>query len=132
MDITGISSLFDFGGKIIDKFIPDPAQAAAAKLELAKLDMQPLLGQLEINKIEAQHSNVFVSGWRPFIGWTCGVACAWNWIGISVVDVMLRLYGSTVHLQPANIEEMYPVLLGLLGLGAMRTYERVQGVHRIK
>jgi hypothetical protein len=79
-------------------------------------------GQLEINKVEAASPSVFVSGWRPFIGWVCGLACAWNWIGLPI----LRMY--VPDLTPANLTEMMPVLMGLLGLGALRTVEKINNV----
>lgn len=141
MDITGIGSILDFGGKLIDRLWPDPAQRDAAKLELFKLQqsgelqqMQAEVGlamaQIKVNEVEAANPNVFVSGWRPAIGWVCGAACAWNWIGISVLDAGLKIYGTPMDLSPASTVEMLPILGALLGLGAMRTQERIKGVHR--
>jgi hypothetical protein len=88
MSLDPITAILSIGSKVIDRVWPDPTQAAAAKLELFKLqqsgELQQIMGQLEINKVEAGNASVFVSGWRPFIGWMCGAACAWNWIGISI------------------------------------------------
>jgi len=142
-DLTGIGSILDFGGKLIDRLWPDKAQANAAKLELFKLQQSGELqvmqieagiatAQIEVNKIEAASHSLFVSGWRPAIGWICGLACGWNWIGISVIDTVAKLYGNPIELSPADVSEMMPVLLGLLGLGAMRSYERVNNAHRTK
>jgi Holin of 3TMs, for gene-transfer release len=135
MDISfkdPVSVLLDIGGKVIDKIWPDPAQAAAAKFELFKLqqsgELEQMAGQVKTNQEEAKSASIFVSGWRPFIGWVCGVACAWNWIGLSIAKLLLQVAGSDIELAPASIAEMMPVLMGMLGLGAYRTYEKVKGV----
>ena len=127
-----ITALLEVGGKVIDKIWPDPAQASQAKFELFKLqqsgELAQMAGQMKINEEEAKNPNVFVSGWRPFIGWVCGMACAWNWIGISVTMTVSELLGRHLVLQKADITEMMPVLLGILGLGAYRSFEKVKGV----
>ena len=72
-----IIPLLDIGSRLIDRLIPDTEKKAAAELELLKLsqegDLKKILGQLEINAREAAHPSIFVAGWRPFVGWTCGV-----------------------------------------------------------
>ena len=132
MALDPISAILEIGSKVIDRVWPDPAQAAAAKLELFKLqqsgELQQIMGQLEINKAEAANASVFVSGWRPFIGWICGIACAWNWIGISIAKVVAAFLQYPINLAPADLSEMMPVLMGMLGLGALRTVEKIQGV----
>lgn len=134
MDISfkdPVSVLLDIGGKVIDKIWPDPAQAATAKFELFKLqqsgELAQMAGQMQINQEEAKSPNVFVSGWRPFIGWVCGVSCGWNWIGLSVAKVVAELCGSHISLAAADLTEMLPVLMGMLGLGAYRTIEKLKG-----
>ena len=87
-------------------------------------------GQPAANTQEAQHPSVFVSGWRPAIGWVCGGACAWNWIGLPIVQAGLTIAGYEMALDQADLTEMLPILIGMLGLGGLRTYERVQGVAR--
>ena len=104
---------------VIGRIWPDKTEAEKQQLAAA---VQLVQGQLEINKVEAASSSVFVSGWRPFIGWVCGAACAWNWIGLPI----LRMY--VPGLTPANLTEMMPVLMGLLGLGALRTVEKINNV----
>ena len=104
---------------VINKVWPDKTEAEKQQLAAA---VQLVQGQLEINKVEAASPSVFVSGWRPFIGWVCGAACAWNWIGLPI----LRMY--VPDLTPANLTEMMPVLMGLLGLGTLRTVEKINGV----
>jgi hypothetical protein len=85
-------------------------------------------GQLDTNKAEAANPSVFVAGWRPAIGWVCGAACAWNWIALPIVKVGLTVAGYTLALSPADITEMLPILMWMLGLGGLRTVEKVNGV----
>lgn len=129
-----------FIGKILDKVIPDPKAAADAKMELLKLQIgdsqftQQLTNdlvqaQLDINKIEAASPNLFVSGGRPFILWICGLIFAANYLIIPLIAFILNIYGHPITDMPKlDMGEMMPVLGGLLGLGAMRSYERVKGV----
>ncbi len=132
MSLDPVTALLDIGSKVIDKIFPDPTAAANAKLELLKLqqngDLAVMAGQMKINEIEAGNTSIFVSGWRPAIGWVCGGACAWNWIGLPIVKVGLGLLAIKLELAPANLTEMMPILLGMLGLGGLRTLEKVNGV----
>lgn len=73
-------------------------------------------------------TSIFVTGWRPFIGWVCGLACAWNWIGLPLARLVAALLGHPVALGPADLADMWPLLLGLLGLGTLRTAEKIRGV----
>ena len=84
------------------------------------------LAQLEVNKIEAASKYLFVAGWRPFIGWACGVAMALNYIVSPVLS------GFDVDLEILDITTMFPVLMGMLGFASLRTYEKVQNVSREK
>lgn len=134
MSLDPVSALLEIGGKVIDRVWPDPVQAATAKLELIKLqqsgELAVIVGQLEINKTEAASASVFVSGWRPFIGWVCGAACAWNWIGLKIALFVATYFNHPITLAPADLSEMTPVLMGMLGIGAMRTIEKLNGVAR--
>lgn len=134
-----ITILLGLGGKVIDRIWPDPAQRDAAKLELLKMqqsgelaqltaDTSLMLEQIKTNAIEAQNPSLLVSGWRPMIGWVCGTACAWNWIGLPIVKLGMEIAGYPIELASANLTEMLPILMGMLGLGALRTAEKVKGV----
>ena len=125
MALDPITAGLDLAGTVINKLWPDKSEAERAQLAAAVSIVQ---GQLEINKAEAGSASVFVSGWRPAIGWICGAACAWNWIGLPVAKMGLALMGQQLDLAPANLAEMMPVLLGMLGLGGLRTLEKVNGV----
>ena len=133
-----ITILLGIGSKVIDKIWPDPVQRDAAKLELLKLQQSGELAQLsaetnlmieqiKVNQEEAKHTSVFVSGWRPGVGWVCVAACGWNWIGLPIVKLGLEIYGHPINLSPADLTEMLPVLMGMLGLGGLRTIEKLNG-----
>ncbi len=126
MALDPITAVLDIGGKLIDKLWPDPAQRDAAKLELMRLQMSGELAQIAVNTEEAKSSSIFVAGWRPSIGWICSAACGWNWIGMPITKIVLVSFGvSTEALMPANLSEMLPILIGMLGLGGLRTVEKL-------
>ena len=124
-DITGFGAVADLAGTVINKIWPDKSEQEKQQLANAFAIVQ---GQLEINKAEASNPSIFVSGWRPAIGWVCGMACAWNWVGLKVALFIAAYLGNPLSLQPADIGEMMPVLLGMLGLGGLRTTEKINGV----
>jgi len=132
MSLDPITAALDLGGKVIDKLFPDPVQRDAAKLELLKLQqtgqLAEMTAQTDINKVEAASDSIFVSGWRPAIGWICGAGCAWNWVGLPIAKLVCALAGYSVTLSMANTGEMMPLLLGMLGIGGMRSLEKIKGV----
>lgn len=127
MDITGVGAIADLAGTVISKIWPDKSEEEKQQLAAAVMVVQ---GQIDINKEEAKSDSVFVAGWRPFIGWVCGSACAWNWIGLPMAKAGLLLAGIAINVSPADLSEMLPVLMGMLGLGALRTAEKFKGVAR--
>jgi hypothetical protein len=129
--VDPVTAALNIGNKVIDRLWPDPAQAAAAKFELFKLQQSGELAQVAVNTEEAKHPSVFVSGWRPAIGWVCGAACAWNWIGLPMAKAALLVFADrTLPLAPADLTEMLPILIGMLGLSGYRTLERINKVER--
>lgn len=124
-DITGLGAISDLVNTAINKIWPDKSEAEKQQLAAAVMVVQ---GQLDINKVEAANPSVFVSGWRPYIGWVCGTACTWNWIGLPIAKMVLDVAGHPIVLAPADLSEMLPVLLGMLGLGGLRTWEKIKGV----
>jgi len=132
MALDPVSALLDIGGKVLDRVFPDPAQQAAAKLELMKLqqngELAQIAGQMDINKIEAASSSLFVSGWRPAIGWICGAGFGVQFVIGPLAEWGSTLYGHPVKFPPMDTGTMMPLLLGMLGLGGLRTAEKIQGV----
>ena len=125
LDITGLGDVANLATGVINKIWPDKSAQEAQELAAAVALVQ---GQLSINQTEAASRSVFVSGWRPFVGWVCGSACAWNWIGLPIAKLVLAIVGVKVLIEPADISQMMPLLMALLGLGGMRTVEKIQGV----
>jgi len=132
MALDPVTAMLDIGGKVIDRLWPDSVQAAQAKLELIKLqqsgDLAQIAGQLEINKTEAASSNAFTSGWRPFVGWTCGAGFAVQFVIGPLGEWASTLAGHPVKFPQMDLGTMMPLLFGMLGLGAYRTAEKIQGV----
>lgn len=124
--------------QVLDKIIPDPQAAADAKLralelaqkgELAALDaeLRLALGQIEVNRAEAT-TDMFRGGWRPAVGWVCVIGLAYQFILQPVLPWVVALFGAQVPPLPAIDNETLMVLLtGMLGLGGLRTIERVKG-----
>lgn len=121
---------------LLDKFIEDKDKKNAIAHELATMaerHAQELAkAQLEVNKTEAAHKNLFVAGWRPAVGWVCCLGMASNFLVIPMANFALALSDSTIIIPLIELSEMMPVLLGMLGLGAMRTVEKAKGVQREK
>tara|TARA_R110002020_G_scaffold223445_3_gene432537 strand:- start:1443 stop:1850 length:408 start_codon:yes stop_codon:yes gene_type:complete len=120
---------------IIGRFLPEDKEARAkAEREikqsltdhLAKID----LAQLDINKQEAAHRSVFVAGWRPFIGWSCGFALCYTYVLQPILTFGLAQTGYLVTLPTVDLAGMMPVLMGMLGLGGLRTFEKFKGVSK--
>ena len=136
MGVSILSSLIGPATKLLDKVIEDKDQKNALAHEIATMaerHAQELAqGQLEVNKVEAAHKSLFVAGWRPAIGWICGLGMASNFLLIPIANFVLALTGSAIVIPLLDTGEMMPVLMGMLGLGAMRTYEKKQGVQRDK
>ena len=130
MALDPVSALLDIGGKVLDRVFPDPTQQAAARLELLKLqqsgELTQIAGQMEINKVEAASSSIFVSGWRPAIGWICGAGFAVQFVIGPLAEWGSALYGHPVKFPQMDTGTMMPLLLGMLGLGGLRTAEKLQ------
>ena len=118
---------------LLDKFIEDKDQKAKLAHELAtmaeKHAHELAQGQIEVNKAEAGHSSLFVAGWRPFIGWTCGIALFWHFVGLPITLFAVSWLAIEIPELPAfEMETLMTVLLGMLGLGGLRTYEKSKGI----
>jgi hypothetical protein len=128
-----LPSILSIVGEAVGRFLPEDKEARAkaerdieAQLSahLAKID----LAQLEVSKQEAAHRSIFVAGWRPFIGWSCGSALAWTYIVQPVLSFVLAQTGHLVPLPLLDMGQMMPVLMGMLGLGGLRTFEKFKKV----
>jgi len=126
-------------GKLLEQVLPDPKAQADAKLkmlelaqngQLAALEAETKLavGQLEINKAEASNASVFVSGWRPACGWICAGALAYQYILRPVGGAVAAYFGHPLPELPPLDESLWGLLFGMLGLGGLRSMEKIKGV----
>ena len=120
---------------LLDKFIEDKDQKAQLAHELATMadrHAQDLaLAQIEVNKAEAASGSVFKGGWRPFIGWVCGSAFAYHFVLQPVIVFVVLAVGVDLPPLPEfDMTSLMTVLMGMLGLGGLRTYEKKQGISK--
>lgn len=128
--------------------IKDPVELAKLDLQLRELESMANQGQISINQIEAAHSNMFVAGWRPFLGWVCGSAIAYAYIGQPLLEwgVMIAGYdiayetikdgvstwSTGVHIPIIESDRLFELVLAMLGMATLRTYEKGKGIAREK
>ena len=115
---------------ILDKFVADKDLKVKLQHELETSIHSANLAQLEVNKAEAAHKSVFVAGWRPFVGWVCGVALAYHFILAPLLQFSFALAGMEQELPEFDFSQLSTVLMGMLGLGGIRTFEKMKGVSR--
>jgi hypothetical protein len=124
-------------GGIVNKFvdrIPDGNERARAKEELEREIINAanaaMLAQTEINKTEAAHKSLFVAGWRPFIGWTCGAGIAWAMVVQPIAQWAIIIWGDGTPLPSIDTDYLMELIMGMLGMGGLRTFEKMRGVAR--
>ena len=133
LDITGIGSIFDFGSKILDKIFPDKNEADKAKLAMLQLQQQGELKELEnefailarqseVNLEEAKSSNLFVSGWRPSVGWVCSSGLFYS----ALLQPILKAFGVNAPITDTGV--LIQMLFAMLGIAGMRSWEKSRGV----
>ena len=118
---------------VLDRVIPDEAGKEKAKLEMQAAIMEAankgMLAQLEVNKVEAAHRSIFIAGWRPFVGWTCGVALCWHFVLQDLILFAAACAGYPMDALPQfDTDTLLTVLLSMLGLGGLRSFEKIRGV----
>jgi hypothetical protein len=135
-DITGLGSIFSFGTAIIDKIFPNADEANKAKLAMLQLQQngdlkvldeqfQLAMKQGEVNAIEAASEKWWKAGWRPFIGWVCGTALAYNYVLMPFIVYFAKLFKPDAPAMPVlDIGTLMTLLFGMLGIGAMRSYDK--------
>ena len=129
-----LPSLLPVVGDVLDRFFPNKEERAKAEREIeAKLTAHLAsidLAQLEVNKQEASHRSLLVAGWRPFVGWTCGLALFYTYLVQPMATFVLAQTGHLIQLPPVDLSAMMPGLLGMLGLGGLRSFEKFKGVSK--
>jgi len=132
MALDPVSALLDIGNTIITRIFPDPAQRDAAQLALLKMqqdgDLAAITGQMDINKVEAASDSIFVAGWRPFAGWVCGLGLEYVSIIEPIARLIATLVGYTGAFPAIDTTLTMQVLLGMLGMGGLRSLDKIKGV----
>jgi hypothetical protein len=130
MDLTGV---FGFLNTLVTRTIPDPTLKEQLRQELAQAqlaaDTDLAKAQAAINQTEAANPNLFVSGWRPFVGWVCGLGLAYAFLIKPIASPLIQKW-SGVPMEALDVGTLLTLLFGMLGLGGMRTVEKLSGVAR--
>ena len=136
MNVEPFTAAMNLGKELIERIWPDPAQRAEQLFKLEKLKregnlaeleahVQLMLAQIKVNEADAKSGNFFQYGWRPMIGWTCGFIIAFNYIVIYLLEFSVAAFGLDMIVpEPMDMGELWPVLLGMLGMGAMRSHDK--------
>jgi len=127
-----ILSILEIGAKLLDKVIPDKDAREKAQAELIKAsqdqDFQLSLAQIKVNEEEAKSDSLFKSGWRPSIGWTCSIAFILHFVAFPVINFIIVSLGYKEVVISFDMATLMTVLGGLLGIGGLRTYEKLKGI----
>jgi len=123
-----IDKLIEPVSQILDKFIADKDLKLKLQHELNQELHKANMAQIEVNKVEAQHRTVFVAGWRPFTGWICASALAYHFIIEPILIFALATQNIQLTLPTFDMGSLLTVLMGMLGLGGLRTYEKTKGI----
>ena len=129
MDLLGVGSVIESVGKVAEHFVTTDKEKMALEIEGRKLDQANDMAQISVNTEEAKSASLFVSGWRPYVGWVCGHALCY----VAILEPIARFVAEVVFAYTGKFPEIdttitMQVLFGLLGLGGMRTYEKSKGV----
>ena len=132
--MIGIDAIAGLVSTVVDKIWPDAnidaqSKADAIKAELTQ-ELQASLGQLEIDKVEAASPSLFVAGWRPMVGWICALGFGYQFLFKPLVSGVMIAFGIPATFPTIEIEALNTLLFGLLGLGTMRTAEKIQNVSK--
>ncbi len=127
---SGVGALAKDVGGVINSFVETEEEKKAAEIILMKVQQEPDKWQAKINMIEAKHRTIFVAGWRPFIGWVCGVSLAMNFIAFPLLEWGSKLFGKGILRPEMDTGALMTLVLSLLGLGATRTYEKLKNISK--
>ena len=117
-------------GGIIDSLHTSQEEKDNAKIKLQALENELKTKQIDVNKVEAGHRSIFVAGWRPFLGWVSGISVAFVYLFQPFIVMVLKIFGSDIELPTLDLSQLMPLILGMLGLGGLRTFEKAKGVSK--
>lgn len=133
--MPGILDILNVVGTVVDRVIPDPKDklelqeklAAIADAEAAR-EHEEVMGQIQTNTAEASNTNLFVSGWRPFVGWVCGVGVGYSFILEPLGEFVAKMFGYNGAFPALDMGNLMTLMMGMLGMGYLRTKEKMGGV----
>ena len=126
--LTGIGSLAkSIRAAITGKEVLDPTKLAELEAQVLQIEAQAMAAQTEINKIEAGHASLFVAGWRPAIGWVCATGLFYHYLGCSLIQWIVAAFKLNIIPPAIETEGLLSIVFALLGLGTMRTFEKIKG-----
>ena len=115
-------------GTVIDDLHFSGEEKEKLKLQMKEIDAKLKEKQLDINQAEASHRSVFVSGWRPFLGWVSGLSIGYVYLFQPILDMILQMFGVEVDWVVLDLGQLMPLVLGMLGLGGLRSFEKAKGL----
>ncbi len=129
---AGLAGIADKGLELLLRYIPDPAAQEKARAEFINILVQSDIAQLKVNEAEAQTGNMFLAGWRPFIGWVCGVVVACYYLPFCLATTGIWIYacfkaGAVVGRPSMDMTDVMGLLGGMLGMGALRSFDKFHG-----
>jgi len=124
LDITGVGAVADLANTVIGRLWPDKTEQEKAQMAAALSVVQ---GQLDANKAEAASPNAFTSGWRPGIGWVCAAALAMQYIARPLLQWAGAVAGHPLPDLPGIDDNLWQLMVGMLGLGGLRSLEKLKG-----
>ena len=130
MAIPFIGAVLDIIKGPLNKLIPDKDLRARLEHEISMTTINSGLAQMEVNKVEAAHKSIFVAGWRPFIGWVCGFGILWAFLCHPIFEWVVAMGWVDVVPPLLQVDSLLEIVLGMLGLAGLRTYEKGKGIAR--
>ena len=135
MSLDPFTAAMNLGKEVIERIWPDPSQRAEQMYKLEKLKsdnnlaaleghISLMIAQLQVNAKEAEHKSLFVSGWRPAIGWICGIVLFFNYIVIPLLTIAVQFFEGIEVPAPMDMSQLTPILAGMLGIAGMRSFDK--------
>ena len=117
-------------GNIVDEVFTSEDERNQAKISIQKIEARLKEKQMDINKVEAGHRSIFIAGWRPALGWISALSVGYVYLFQPFIVMGLKIAGSDVELPTLDLSQLMPLILGMLGLGGLRTFEKAKGVSK--
>ena len=127
MSLAAIDGIASLASNVLDRFFPNKTEQEKQEITMAMMVIQ---GQIDTNKVEAANPNMFVAGWRPYVGWVCGTGFAIQFVVAPIAEWGAALAGHPMKFPQLDMGTLLTLLGGMLGIGGLRTFEKTKGVNR--